>query len=84
MNIFAAAADYMSWASLLGIKPGDAPVTNLFDQNTFYLGGHRFEFKIPVSGDRVFVKLGLAGPTMSSYSEQVYYSYGDKFFYSLR
>ena len=79
MNIFAAAADYMSWASLLGIKPGDAPITGNFDQNTFFLGGQANELKIPVSGDKVFVKLGLAAQ-QSDYNMQIYYSYGDKFF----
>ena len=80
MNIFAAAADYMSWASLLGVKPGDAPPTSFFDQNVFYLGAQPSEIKIPVSGNKVFVKLGLANLSLTEYNDQFYYSYGDKFF----
>lgn len=80
MNIFAAAADYMSWASLLGVKPGDAPLTWMFDQNVIYLGAQPFELKIPVSGKTVFVKLGLATITSADRDAQFTYSWGDKFF----
>lgn len=80
MNIFAAAADYASWAELMGVKPGDPLDTRYFDQNTYYLGGYAPGIKIPVSGDKVFVKLGLASQTEKDYNSQLYYSYGDKFF----
>ena len=80
MNIFAAAADYASWITLLGVKPGDAPMSGYFDQNAFYLGAQPGELKIPVTGNKVFVKLGLASLSATSYDDQFYYSYGDKFF----
>ena len=80
MNIFAAAADYASWAELMGVKPGDALVTGCFDQNAFYLGSQAKEIKVPVSGDKVFVKLGLASQRYTDYNSQIYYSYGDKYF----
>ena len=80
MKIFAAAADYASWAELMGVKPGDALVTGCFDQNTFYLGSQAKEIKVPVSGEKVFVKLGLASSSNTDYNSQIYYSYGDKYF----
>ena len=80
MKIFAAAADYASWAELMGVKPGDALVTGCFDQNTCYLGGYAPGIKIPVSGDKVFVKLGLASQSENDYNNQFFYSYGDNFF----
>jgi hypothetical protein len=80
MKIFAAAADYASWASLMGVKPGDAKVTGSFNQNAFYLGSQAKEIKVPVSGEKVFVKLGLASSSITDYNSQIYFSYGDKYF----
>jgi hypothetical protein len=80
MKIFAAAADYASWASLMDVKPGDAKVTGSFNQNAFYLGSQAKEIKVPVSGEKVFVKLGLAAGYDTDYNRQIYYSYGDKYF----
>lgn len=80
MNIFAAAADYASWITLLGVKPGDSPMSGYFDRNAFYLGAQPMELKIPVTGNKVFVKLGLGQQETTDYNSQFYYSYGDKFF----
>ena len=80
MKIFAAAADYASWAELMGVKPGNAKVTGCFDQNAFYLGSQAKEIKVPVSGGKVFVKLGLASSNVTDYNDQLYYSFGDKYF----
>lgn len=81
MKIFAAAADYMSWAHLAGIKPGDTPITSYFDQNTFKLGNQRNEIKIPVEGTKVFVKLGLASIDYNNDLDgQLKYCCGDKYF----
>ena len=80
MKIFAAAADYASWITLLGVKPGDAPPVGIFDQNVIYLGAQPEELKIPVTGNKVFVKLGLASLSVTDYGSQLNYSNGDKFF----
>lgn len=80
MKIFAAAADYASWITLLGVKPGDAMVSGYFDQNIYRLCVQPGELKIPVTGNKVFVKLGLARLGSVDEYSQFYHFRGDKFF----